>query len=71
METEFNFKLDYFNSTSAKFLVEILVTLSKIRNNGNALKVTWHYYEEDEEMKYAGEELSNLSELPFEFVSYE
>ncbi|MCH8331621.1 MAG: DUF1987 domain-containing protein [Bacteroidetes bacterium] len=69
--TEFNFKLDYFNSTSAKFLTEILMLLAKLKEDGHDLNIVWHYYVDDDEMRYAGDELSNLTEVDFEFVTYE
>ena len=69
-ETVFDFRLHYFNSTSAKYILEILVLLRKIDQNDRNLKILWHYNKDDEEMQYAGKELSNLSHVPFEYDSY-
>lgn len=64
----FNFKFDYFNSSSAKFLLDILVLINQIHQRGMAIKVAWHFDENDEDMKEVGEELSEVVDLPFEYL---
>ena len=58
--------LDYFNSSSARNIVEMLFILEKITETGNEVKVTWLYQEEDDVMKSRGEEIQSVVELPFE-----
>ena len=65
----FEFKLDYFNSTSAKFIMDILIQLDKMAQEGYNIKARWHYDKRDEDMKESGEEFSKLlKKLPIEFI---
>ena len=66
----FSFKLEYFNTASSKMLLDILMMLETIFENGNDVKVKWYYAEMDEDMQEAGEEYSELVEVPMEIVSY-
>ena len=64
--TELVMHLDYFNSSSARNIVEMLFILEKIKDTGNEVKVTWLYNKEDDVMKSRGEEIESVVELPFE-----
>ena len=64
--TELVMNLDYFNSSSARNIVEMLLILEKITETGNVIKVTWLYMEDDDVMKGRGEEIQSVVELPFE-----
>ena len=64
--TELVMSLDYFNSSSARNIVEMLFILEKITEMGKEVKVTWLYQEEDDVMKSRGEEIQSVVELPFE-----
>ena len=61
-ETNFVIKLEYFNTASSKLLLDVLTALEDIDN----AKVTWYYYEDDEDMEEAGEEFSDLVDVEFE-----
>ena len=63
------FKLEYFNSTSAKFILDILLKLESFRKDNVKIKVVWHYEEPDIDMKESGEEFAEMTGIPFEFVS--
>ncbi|MEW5845945.1 MAG: DUF1987 domain-containing protein [Bacteroidota bacterium] len=67
---EFQFKLVYFNSSSAKFLYDIIISLNQIQNAGIPLTINWYYDKEDSELREAGEDLSELAQVPFNFVTY-
>lgn len=64
--TRFVFKLEYFNTASAKIFLNIISELSLIPN----AKVLWYYPEDDEDMKASGEEFFELVNIPFEFKTY-
>jgi hypothetical protein len=64
--TDFMFKLEYFNTASSKLILDVLSNLEDIEG----LTVIWYYHEDDEDMQEAGEEFSELVELPFEFKTY-
>jgi len=60
-------KLEYFNSSSAKYLLTILKKLSHFYQNGTDIKVHWFYETDDEDMKEAGEQMSDIIKMPFKF----
>ncbi len=66
-QMEFNFNIDYFNSTSATFILDIVKKIGKIRSTGNDIMVKWHYEEDDEDMLEVGKEMSRLVKFPFEY----
>jgi hypothetical protein len=65
-KTNFAFKLEYFNTASSKLILDILSKLEDIPG----ISVSWYYDEDDEDMQEAGEEFSELVEIPFEFKTY-
>ncbi len=69
-KTVFNFKLEYFNTASSKLLLDILLKLEDINDDGNDVLVRWHFPDDDEDMEEAGEEYADIVEVPFEQVSY-
>ncbi len=64
----FDFSLDYFNSTSAKHLLDILKQLDTYYNEGHEVLIRWFYIEQDEDMRDSGEEFSKLINVPIELV---
>ena len=68
--TVFNFKLTYFNTASSKIILDILTHFEEMIEEGHQVMVRWHYPEEDEDMLEAGEEYSEMVDVPFEMVSF-
>ncbi|MFW6225097.1 MAG: DUF1987 domain-containing protein [Bacteroidota bacterium] len=66
--TVFNFKMDYFNTASAKSILDILTQLESLHHSGNDVLIKWHYKENDEEMLDGGEGYAELVDIPFEFI---
>lgn len=64
----FKFIFDYFNSSSAKFILDILVLINDIHSTGLNVGVDWCFEEEDEDMKEVGEELSEVVDFPFSYI---
>jgi len=69
-ETNFVFDLEYFNSSSARQIMEIIMLLEKIPDTGNKVKVDWLYEEGDEMSKERGDEIKLVSKLDFEIKEY-
>lgn len=67
--TEFKFQLEYFNSSSARKIIELLFVLEKLEESGHDVKVIWCYAKDDEMIKTKGIELMNLVKIPFSFVA--
>ncbi len=68
--TRIKFKMIYFNTASSKIILDILEKFERIQEDGYEVIVEWYYSEEDEDMEEAGEEYSEIIELPFELNSY-
>jgi len=69
-ETIFVFDLEYFNSSSARQIMELIMLLEKIPETGNKVKVSWMYEEGDEMSKERGDEIKLVSKLDFEIKEY-
>ena len=66
-----DFKLDYFNSTSAKFILDIFFQLEKIHKEGYETEIIWHYDKRDTDMKESGEEFSKyVPAVPVQYVEF-
>ncbi len=66
----FVFKLDYFNSTSAKYIMDILLIIKKFADLGYQINIEWHYDKRDDDMLDAGNEFSDTVDLKFDFIEY-
>lgn len=64
----FNFDFEYFNSSSAKCILDFCKQLAGFREKGNRIEVKWHYEEEDIDMLEVGREMSKIAKFPFEYV---
>ncbi|MDA3890103.1 MAG: DUF1987 domain-containing protein [Salinivirgaceae bacterium] len=69
-EIIFNFKLEYFNTASAKQITKILLALQAISLNKEVL-IKWYYYIEDMDIKASGERFSKLIKANIELISYD
>ena len=69
-ETKFTFKLDYFNSSSYKPFLDILIKLGKLNSNGNSVTIQWYYKDGDWDIKEAGEEFSEIVDVPFTYATF-
>jgi hypothetical protein len=65
-----NFRLDYFNTSSSKCVIDILDLLDKYYANSGKVEVKWYYKEDDDDMLETGEEFSSDIKVPFELLSY-
>jgi hypothetical protein len=64
------FFMSYFNSSSAKMLLQMLEILKKMMDNGVLISIDWFYEEGDEQVREDGEELSYALDLPFNFQAH-
>ena len=67
--TIMEFKLEYFNTSSSKCIVEILRRLEDIHIE-KQVEVKWFYEIDDEDMQESGEDYMQLVNLPISFESY-
>lgn len=64
----FSFHLAYFNSSSAKLILDICKILSSLKLNGFNVTISWCYDPDDTDMLEVGKEISNIVKVPFEYI---
>jgi hypothetical protein len=64
----FDFDLEYFNSSSAKYILDFCKQIASLNSKGRTVKVLWKYEEDDTDILEAGQEMSRIAKMPFEFV---
>lgn len=67
-KTEVTINLDYFNTSSAKIILDILQILSAMHKKGLDVKVKWLFSEDDEDLEQAGLRYSKVANIPIEVV---
>jgi hypothetical protein len=65
---KFVFKLEYFNSSSAKFISDILILIGNYAKKGINVKIYWYFDEGDEDMMEVGEDFSDMIDIPFQMI---
>lgn len=70
-KTKVQVKIDYLNSSSHKFLMELFEKLEPIHIGGNDIIVDWYYEQDDEEMRETGEEYNETVNVPFNIIEVE
>jgi hypothetical protein len=65
----FNFDLEYFNSSSAKYILDLCKQFAALRSKGSNIEVKWKYEHDDIDMLEAGQEMARISKMPFEYVA--
>jgi hypothetical protein len=64
----FNFKLTYFNTSSSKRILYILLKLKEYKDKGAKVTVNWYYNREDIEMEEDVEDLGMIARLKINMV---
>jgi hypothetical protein len=59
------FKFEYINTGSSKWLYHILNSLQNLAVNGGMIEIYWYYEEDDEVIFEAGEVLQSVIKIPF------
>ncbi len=70
-ETRVDVALEYFNSGSAKYLLQILRELSEIPALGKKLEVNWYYEEGDDDIFERGEYYASILNMKINFIETE
>lgn len=65
------FKLEYFNSSSAKFIMTIAQKLYEFISKGIPVSIDWYYDADDDGMMETGSDLSVLSKVPVNLICNE
>jgi hypothetical protein len=70
-QTVLKIKMDYFNTASSKMILELFEVVKKVHTGGSETVIEWYYQEDDEDMQDAGQDYSDLIEMPFKLISYQ
>ncbi len=70
-KTEVNIRLEYFNTSSSKCILDLFKKLEAIYKNDKKVIINWHYEEDDEDMLEAGEDYQSILKIPFKMVEME
>jgi hypothetical protein len=65
--TTIDVNLEYFNSATAKALLNILQKLIRVQLKSRKLVVNWYYEEGDEDLQERGEYFASVLKIPFNF----
>lgn len=66
--TVFECEMDYFNTSSQKYMADIFKMSNQLFKNGKQIKIVWKYSKEDEDMKLIGEQFQNIIDFPINFL---
>ena len=69
--TTVEIKLEYFNTSSSKCILDMFKKLEQINGNGTNVSVNWYFEEDDEDMEEAGEDYQAIIGLPFKMIEVE
>ncbi len=62
--TTFSFKLDYFNTSSARCILDVFNAIDRLNHSGKEVVINWYYSAGDEELREVGEEFGMLVNCP-------
>ena len=65
----FEFKLEYFNTASAKQIAKLLLILEKFSNQSD-ITIKWHYEKGDFDMLTSGTRYAKLLNIKYEFIEH-
>lgn len=64
------FRLNYFNTSSAKCMLNFMTLLQKYHAAEKRITIEWHYEEDDDDMLEIGKAFSVDFTMPFQILSY-
>lgn len=66
--TVVNMRMDYLDTSSSKHLYHILDRLNTVSEQGNDVRVNWHYESGDDEMAETGKDYQSMFAMNFKFI---
>ncbi|MEH0155757.1 DUF1987 domain-containing protein [Limibacter armeniacum] len=64
-QTVVDIKLEYFNTSSSKCLIEVFRALEELNaKDGSEVVVNWYFEEDDEDMEESGEDFKEVIKVP-------
>ena len=68
--TVMNIKLEYINSGSSKYLLEVLRIMKVNHEKGREILLKWFFEEGDESIEELGQHYEQTIQIPFELIEY-
>lgn len=69
--TDIKMKISYYNSASQRAINEFFTVMKKAELRNSKVTVQWYYDVDDEEMLESGEEFADITQLKFNYISYQ
>lgn len=69
IQTVLDFRMDYFNSISAKLFLMIMTKLEELNESGNTVKIRWYFDPDEEDIEEAGEDFESILDIDFELLN--
>jgi hypothetical protein len=66
--TDLHINLEYFNTSTSRYLFGILKTLEAYHTKGSPVQIHWYYEKDDLEMLESGEDYASILKIPFKMV---
>lgn len=70
-KTVMDVKMEYFNTSSSKCLVEVFRRLELVHSKGYDVSINWYFEEDDEDMEESGEDFQEIIRIPIEMIMLE
>jgi uncharacterized membrane protein required for colicin V production len=64
-----NIKIDYLNSSSIKYLSDMIDKLENYHKGGGEVELNWHHKEDDDDIKEMGEEIKEDVSFKFTIIA--
>lgn len=69
--TTVDMRLEYFNTSSSKCILDFFKKLEQMNGDNTEVKVNWYFETDDEDMQEAGEDYEAIVGLPFTIIEVE
>jgi hypothetical protein len=66
--TQIEVRLEYFNTSSSKCILDLFKRLEKLNGDTTQVLVNWYFEKDDEDMEEAGEDYQAIVGLPFKII---
>jgi hypothetical protein len=69
-KTVMSIKLEYINSGSSKYMLEVLRIMKINHDAGKDVQIKWYFEEGDESIQELGQHYEQTIQIPFEHIEY-
>jgi len=66
-----NFKLTYFNTSSARAIQEMVMLLKKYQDQGGVVTINWYYQDEEDSTYEEAEDMQAQAKLKFNMIKFQ